>query len=372
MIVFPEQMNPLHTGDMKGSMRTADEYIRYMVERIEFAIRNTTKTMTDLGVSSAELYVLVTALRNTVAAMESELDERTGEIGELKEKTAKLEQEVEALKKMLENDTELSALEKDVAALKTTVAELKTALDGLPDCLPVAGGSMQGVIDMGGNTLRDLPTPTEATEAANKQYVDDALAAAGGGGQGPKGDKGDPGEKGEKGDPGEKGDKGDTGPQGPAGPEGPQGPQGEKGEPGPAVDTETLKAALLDLVYPVGSVLFQASNVQDPGTTLGGTWVQIETGRYLRACDGVDAGQKVAESLPNIKGTVNMQGSTSGGKATGVFSVVTRGFHGYGSSSSNQYITAADFDAARSSAVYQDGAKVQPESLNVVMWQRVA
>lgn len=38
MAVFPEQMKRLDPNDVKGSMETLDRYIRYMCERIEFAM----------------------------------------------------------------------------------------------------------------------------------------------------------------------------------------------------------------------------------------------------------------------------------------------------------------------------------------------
>jgi hypothetical protein len=44
--------------------------------------------------------------------------------------------------------------------------------------LPLAGGTMAGAINMGGNAVTNVPTPVAAGDAANKSYVD----AAGGGG----------------------------------------------------------------------------------------------------------------------------------------------------------------------------------------------
>ena len=35
--VFPEEMNPLNIDDVRGSLRTIEDYIRYMTERMEFA-----------------------------------------------------------------------------------------------------------------------------------------------------------------------------------------------------------------------------------------------------------------------------------------------------------------------------------------------
>lgn len=39
--------------------------------------------------------------------------------------------------------------------------------------LPISGGTMEGAVNMGGNKISSLATPTAAADAATKQYVDD-------------------------------------------------------------------------------------------------------------------------------------------------------------------------------------------------------
>ena len=101
-------------------------------------------------------------------------------------------------------------------------------------------------IDMNGNRIIDLPSPTLNSEPVTKGYADTHYSGGGSGSQGPKGDKGDTGPqgphglKGDTGSQGPKGDKGDTGPQGPKGDtglQGPQGPKGNTGSRGPKGDT---------------------------------------------------------------------------------------------------------------------------------------
>lgn len=47
--------------------------------------------------------------------------------------------------------------------------------------LPLAGGTMTGAIDMNGNRVLDLPTPTDNAEAATKLYVDNLVSTSIGG-----------------------------------------------------------------------------------------------------------------------------------------------------------------------------------------------
>ena len=108
-------------------------------------------------------------------------------------------------------------------------------------------------IDMNGNRIIDLPSPTTDSEPVTKGYADTNYSG-GSGQQGPKGDKGDTGPQGPKGDKrdvglqGPQGPKGNTGSRGPKGDQGPQGlkgsrgltgtqgPKGDKGDTGPQGD----------------------------------------------------------------------------------------------------------------------------------------
>ena len=79
-------------------------------------------------------------------------------------------------------------------------------------------------IDMDGNRILDLPSPTSNSEPVTKRYADTHYSGGGSGSQGPIGDKGD------------------TGPQGPKGDTGLQGPgrKSQKGTPVPRVPRGTL------------------------------------------------------------------------------------------------------------------------------------
>ena len=75
--------------------------------------------------------------------------------------------------------------------------------------------SIEKNIDMSGNRIIDLPSPSIDSEPLTKGYADTHYSGGGGGSKGPKGD------------PGPQGSKGDTGLQGP------KNDQGSKGDPGP-------------------------------------------------------------------------------------------------------------------------------------------
>lgn len=74
MAVLPESMNKIDVKDTEKSLSTLENYIRYMGERIEFAMRNVTRNVSDAGVSSAEMYVLLVAVQNSVSTLSSELN----------------------------------------------------------------------------------------------------------------------------------------------------------------------------------------------------------------------------------------------------------------------------------------------------------
>lgn len=80
MAVLPESMDKLNVEDTERSLSVIENYIRYMGERIEFSMRNMTRNVSDAGVSSAEMYILLVALQNTVSEISSRLSTLTGTV----------------------------------------------------------------------------------------------------------------------------------------------------------------------------------------------------------------------------------------------------------------------------------------------------
>lgn len=54
MAVFPERMRPIDPKDVEGSLKTIEEYIRYMAERMEFAHSNINKFLSENEVTALE------------------------------------------------------------------------------------------------------------------------------------------------------------------------------------------------------------------------------------------------------------------------------------------------------------------------------
>lgn len=110
--VLPENMDKLDVQDPRGSLATVENYIRYMGERIEFAMRNMTKNVSAAGVSSAEVYVLVSAMNNTLSALQSTVNGLSGNVTTLHGQVNSLLESTDAL------TARLSSLEDRVTALE--------------------------------------------------------------------------------------------------------------------------------------------------------------------------------------------------------------------------------------------------------------
>lgn len=110
--VLPESMDKLDVQDPSGSLSIVENYIRYMGERIEFAMRNMTKNVSAAGVSSAEIYVLVTAMSNSLSALQSTVNGLSGNVTTLQGQVNSLLGSVDAL------STRLDSLEARVTALE--------------------------------------------------------------------------------------------------------------------------------------------------------------------------------------------------------------------------------------------------------------
>ena len=112
MAVLPESMDRLDVNDAPGSFAKIQDYIRYMGERIEFSMRNMTKTVSAAGVSSAEIYILYQAQSQQLAALTSTVNGIAGNITALQRELASVTERLEAI------DDALQALDERVSALE--------------------------------------------------------------------------------------------------------------------------------------------------------------------------------------------------------------------------------------------------------------
>lgn len=119
MIVFPESMNELPKENPTEALDITESYIKYMCQRIDWAMGNVTKNVSKAGISSAEMYILLTALQNTVSALQSTVNSQSASISALTQSVTMLNNDQTALKNRvttLENN--YTALEQRVTALE--------------------------------------------------------------------------------------------------------------------------------------------------------------------------------------------------------------------------------------------------------------
>lgn len=110
--VLPENMDKLNVEDVRSCLSIIENYIRYMGERIEFSMRNMTKNVTAAGVSSAEIYVLVTAMSNSLSALESVVNGLSGNVTSLTNAQSSMRTDLEqAQAHLIELDGRVDALE---------------------------------------------------------------------------------------------------------------------------------------------------------------------------------------------------------------------------------------------------------------------
>jgi flagellar biosynthesis chaperone FliJ len=125
MIVFPESLNELPKGNPEEALRMVEQYIKYMCQRTDWAMGNVTKNVSKAGVSNAEMYILLTALQNTVSALQSTVNSHTSSLSALSQTVNTLGNDYAALAgrvTTLENN--YTALEQRVAALENANTEV--------------------------------------------------------------------------------------------------------------------------------------------------------------------------------------------------------------------------------------------------------
>lgn len=119
MIVFTESINELPKENPSEALDITENYIKYMCQRIDWAMGNVTKNVSKAGVSNAEMYILLTALQNTVSALQSTVNSQGASISALTQSVTVLNNDQTALKNRvatLENN--YTALEQRVTALE--------------------------------------------------------------------------------------------------------------------------------------------------------------------------------------------------------------------------------------------------------------
>jgi hypothetical protein len=125
MIVFPESMNPVQKGDPAAALQTVERYINYMCQRVEWALGNVGKTVTEAGVSNAEMYSLITTLQNIVSALQSTVNSHGASISSLLQNVTMQGNDLAAVKKRVtELENKYAALEKRVTALENSGQEV--------------------------------------------------------------------------------------------------------------------------------------------------------------------------------------------------------------------------------------------------------
>ena len=97
MAVLPESMEQIDPENPAESLKILDEYIRYMGERIEFGMRNMTKSVNAAGISSTELYILLVAMDNRISAQESTVNGLRGTVTGLQGSVSEVQTALAAL-----------------------------------------------------------------------------------------------------------------------------------------------------------------------------------------------------------------------------------------------------------------------------------
>lgn len=185
--VFPELMDKIDPQDPDSSLRTIENYINYMVERVEFSLTNTFRTTTSLG-SSAEAVALV--LEDTV----NKLSEASSQLAILEGVVNDLLHDIRDYE-TLDNKPQIASVElvgnKSLAQLGIASQADQTTLEGRVSALETTGGEPNVIetVKRNGTALPvtnkavDVSVPTKVSDLTNDsgyqtaQQVNAAVAA---------------------------------------------------------------------------------------------------------------------------------------------------------------------------------------------------
>ena len=132
--------------------------------------------------------------------------------------------------------------------------------------------------------------------------------------------------------------------------------------------------ALIDLIYPVGSIYITEKADFDPNTSWGGTWVKTAVNRVLQGTDTANkVGATVEAGLPNIVGGAGSIYLALVDNLSGPFVNKQRKENGsieYNITSGNY--AGISFDASHANSIYGNSNTVQPPAELVFIWKRTA
>lgn len=121
-LTFPESMDKLDVDDPANALRVVENYIGYMCERTDFAMRNMSRNVTAAGVSNVEVLLLISAMQQTLAALQSTVNQLNGSVNSLSAQVTALRTTV--------GDAD-SGLVKDVADLTDSVGTIQSSISDL-------------------------------------------------------------------------------------------------------------------------------------------------------------------------------------------------------------------------------------------------
>ena len=120
-------MNKLNPEDARGSITTIDNYIRYMVERVEFSVKGVLQTASAAGASSAEVLQAVRTLRDTVSVLSSTISRLQGDLIAAQAAIILLQGD------MVTANSEITALQGKVSTLESNYTDLEKRVKALEE-----------------------------------------------------------------------------------------------------------------------------------------------------------------------------------------------------------------------------------------------
>lgn len=124
MAVFPENMNKLDVTNTAGSLSIIENYIRYMTERMEFSTSNMTRTVSDAGVSTVEVMMMLQEVTGALSEVSSALNKMIGDITALNTRVTTLNNSV------TEQNTKMKTIQNDLTNLTARVVALEGGMEG--------------------------------------------------------------------------------------------------------------------------------------------------------------------------------------------------------------------------------------------------
>lgn len=183
--------------DINNEIENLESLYQQLSSKLDVETQEREEADKQLQAAIDAINVEIDAIKNEITDLSQKIDDEVAELNaaitEINQHLTTIDQTIENINsELMKQDSLITSIQENMTYLETALNNLKSTIEEfrtqlretinkvdqiisgdieLP-YLPIAGGTMTGPIDMGGQIITNLPEPTNNSDAVTKEYVD--------------------------------------------------------------------------------------------------------------------------------------------------------------------------------------------------------